>query len=664
MSGVRSFTYLRVKHVAYHEGERNWCDRLHTRIRLHHGQYDSVGLRDIQLLYQISCGYSVGIVVYAGAGENYKGHITGHQILSKFAQGMPQQLVYQLVRHPSCHSSLCLAGFHTRFVTPFVISLMANSPPEFAEGLAELGVVQLRVLIGQFSPRRLRPYHEGVHWPLHVQLPLVRRCPGENTVQQSHHQLLKAVHDKRRNEWVRRNGDPRENPPTSDIVQYDSYVRKSGSDPTGNRLGGRRGFLKSLQANAEIVAPVASFPGPECVLFLCCGRQESATSRACVKGRVAYHEGERNWRAESACTWDHINSRYVVVANGYGLCDSSIASKTIHYLALGDHLIRRSEAKPLAGSCPAHRPAVLRSYSSSAHVPNIDLPQRNTTVNLTWSTVMNAKAVQCWDTEIVCAQPARSVCRILDLWAQPERSVFRIVGLWAQPTISVCRIFGLWAQPARSVCRIFGIWAQPARSVCRIFGLWAQPTISVCRIVGLWEQPARSVCLIFGLWAQPARSVCRILDLWAQPERSVCRIVGLWAQPARSVCLIFGLWAQPARSVCLIFGLWARSSRNPRRRHIRSAPGRVLPAAPCGPATASQKRFSDTHNTPYDRVKRCRERKINIKASERVNSRSGVAVLLMCACLCSNWLPEALGSGRVSDDWCGTFCTGWVADGE
>ncbi|KAJ8872361.1 hypothetical protein PR048_025965 [Dryococelus australis] len=34
---------------------------------------------------------------------------------------------------------------------------------------------------------------------------------------------------------------------------------------------------------------------------------------------------------------------------------------------------------------------------------------------------------------------------------------------------------------------------------------------------------------------------------------------------------------------------------------------------------ASQKQSSDTHNTPYDRVKRCREREINIKVSERVN---------------------------------------------
>ncbi|KAJ8894205.1 hypothetical protein PR048_006815 [Dryococelus australis] len=34
---------------------------------------------------------------------------------------------------------------------------------------------------------------------------------------------------------------------------------------------------------------------------------------------------------------------------------------------------------------------------------------------------------------------------------------------------------------------------------------------------------------------------------------------------------------------------------------------------------SSQKQFSDAHKTPYGRVKRCRERKINIKSSERVN---------------------------------------------
>ncbi|KAJ8871608.1 hypothetical protein PR048_027935 [Dryococelus australis] len=37
---------------------------------------------------------------------------------------------------------------------------------------------------------------------------------------------------------------------------------------------------------------------------------------------------------------------------------------------------------------------------------------------------------------------------------------------------------------------------------------------------------------------------------------------------------------------------------------------------------ASQMQSSDTHKTPYYRVKRCRERKINIKVSERVNSKN------------------------------------------
>ncbi|KAJ8875871.1 hypothetical protein PR048_023776 [Dryococelus australis] len=40
--------------------------------------------------------------------------------------------------------------------------------------------------------------------------------------------------------------------------------------------------------------------------------------------------------------------------------------------------------------------------------------------------------------------------------------------------------------------------------------------------------------------------------------------------------------------------------------------------------TVSQKQSSDTHKTPYDRVKRFRERKINIKASESVNLLNNV----------------------------------------
>ncbi|KAJ8897578.1 hypothetical protein PR048_002927 [Dryococelus australis] len=49
-------------------------------------------------------------------------------------------------------------------------------------------------------------------------------------------------------------------------------------------------------------------------------------------------------------------------------------------------------------------------------------------------------------------------------------------------------------------------------------------------------------------------------------------------------------------------------------------PARVFPSSCRLPLErASQKQPSDTHKTPYDRVKRCQERKLNIKASERVN---------------------------------------------
>lgn len=63
------------------------------------------------------------------------------------------------------------------YVTCFVLVRMRkrlhHSPPEFAQGLAELGVVQVGVLVGQLPPRGLRPHHEGVHGPLHVRLALV-----------------------------------------------------------------------------------------------------------------------------------------------------------------------------------------------------------------------------------------------------------------------------------------------------------------------------------------------------------------------------------------------------------------------------------------------------------------------------------------------------------
>ncbi len=50
----------------------------------------------------------------------------------------------------------------------------AHLPPEFPEGFAQLGVVEVRVLVGEFASRRLRPHHEGVHRALDVRLPLLR----------------------------------------------------------------------------------------------------------------------------------------------------------------------------------------------------------------------------------------------------------------------------------------------------------------------------------------------------------------------------------------------------------------------------------------------------------------------------------------------------------
>ncbi|KAJ8888777.1 hypothetical protein PR048_008269 [Dryococelus australis] len=41
--------------------------------------------------------------------------------------------------------------------------------------------------------------------------------------------------EQRRDTKVWGNGDSRENPPTSGIVQLDSHVRKSGGNPTGSR---------------------------------------------------------------------------------------------------------------------------------------------------------------------------------------------------------------------------------------------------------------------------------------------------------------------------------------------------------------------------------------------------------------------------------------------
>ncbi|KAJ8871104.1 hypothetical protein PR048_027408 [Dryococelus australis] len=75
---------------------------------------------------------------------------------------------------------------------------------------------------------------------------------------------------------------------------------------------------------------------------------------------------------------------------------------------------------------------------------------------------------------------------------------------------------------------------------------------------------------------------------------------------------------------------------------------------------ASQKQSSDTHKTPYDRVKRCRERKINIKASERVNidCESGTECSSPCPPAGNMWysLQEVAG-WQAGTESSGNFAT-------
>ena len=42
------------------------------------------------------------------------------------------------------------------------------SPPELAQGLAELRVMEAGILVTQPPPRCLGPHHKRVHWPLHM----------------------------------------------------------------------------------------------------------------------------------------------------------------------------------------------------------------------------------------------------------------------------------------------------------------------------------------------------------------------------------------------------------------------------------------------------------------------------------------------------------------
>lgn len=51
------------------------------------------------------------------------------------------------------------------------------SLPKFAQWLAQLGVLQMGILLGHDTSGRLRPHHKRVHWPLDVVLFTIRRRP-------------------------------------------------------------------------------------------------------------------------------------------------------------------------------------------------------------------------------------------------------------------------------------------------------------------------------------------------------------------------------------------------------------------------------------------------------------------------------------------------------
>ena len=67
-----------------------------------------------------------------------------------------------------------IKGFFGHEITVYFRWMELYSPPELAQGLAELRVVEAGVLVTQPPPRRLGPHHERVHRPLHVDPLLVQ----------------------------------------------------------------------------------------------------------------------------------------------------------------------------------------------------------------------------------------------------------------------------------------------------------------------------------------------------------------------------------------------------------------------------------------------------------------------------------------------------------
>ncbi|KAJ8868978.1 hypothetical protein PR048_030519 [Dryococelus australis] len=94
---------------------------------------------------------------------------------------------------------------------------------------------------------------------------------------------------------------------------------------------------------------------------------------------------------------------------------------------------------------------------------------------------------------------------------------------------------------------------------------------------------------------------------------------------------------------------------------------------------ASEKQSSDTYQTPYDRVKRCRGRKINIKASERANvdiprwrvrvsagdlgAPNGIKLYPSCVITCTRGSPAHQQPLDLDDSHMGEFRSARHGDG-
>ncbi|KAJ8868481.1 hypothetical protein PR048_030009 [Dryococelus australis] len=119
---------------------------------------------------------------------------------------------------------------------------------------------------------------------------------------------------------------------------------------------------------------------------------------------------------------------------------------------------------------------------------------------------------------------------------------------------------------------------------------------------------------------------CSILTLFGSEDLAFpicCRENPFPVQPVRAIVALSEFYQRKA-CIHLKLTFACGKERNIISEKRRVSRGSLWPRNRIRLERASQKQSSDTHKTPYDRVKRCRERKINIKASEHVNVDSSI----------------------------------------